>query len=353
MQGISLGIMIEFLIAIAGIAVVAKLLPPLILTAGFSYPNAKFNAIPTPYIAEREVMHLLDLKTITELKNNVTSRDFELSGASVSEIQENIDESFAQIVLMARKDSPQKIHHFYDAYLGLLDTEVMKQIVRSMHNEDTISLKLHPFSETGKHLLEDAKGKNWNEMIEILRKYGFEITSGMSIVEIERTIDLVIIKRLLATPLPSSCRKARDRFVRTIIDVINIKTLIRAAASGFTVDSDLIEGGWELSEWKLRDLAKLNDVPELISMLEGTSYFPSLRQAITEYEQTGVAALERAVNSYLIKAAGNISNDSPLSLGPSIRFLVEKQFEAENLRVAAKAISEGLQDEARHVVVIK
>ena len=100
-------------------------------------------------------------------------------------------------------------------------------------------------------------------------------------------------------------------------------------------------------------MLKIDAVPEIISLLEGTSYFPELRQAIAEYEEEGVIALEKALDKHLIRAVGEIANEYPLTIGPGLRFIIEKEFEARNLKIVIKAVGEGMQEEAKKLLVVQ
>ena len=342
--------MIELLIAVAGIAVMVRLIPSFMLYAGFSYPNAKFSAIPNSYIKEREVARLLELKNLEDIKNNVVSRDFILEGETAREIQQSVDASLVRIISMAKNDSPSKVQCFYDAYLEKIDAETIKKAVKSiMEGKETEGVA---FSDAGKELLEKLSGAERDDVIPILREHGYNVVPEMSYDDIENAIDRRSMEQLLSVRLPASCRKARDKFVKTMIDIRNIKTILRGKQYGFEhLENYILPGGWELSQWQIREILKTGTIPEIISMLEGTSYMPYLRQAITEFETEGVVALERALDRCLIQMAGDISNDNTLALGPGIRFLVEKELEARNLKIIVKAVAEGLQEDARKVVV--
>ena len=343
---------IEIIVAVIGISVAAKILPSFVLMSRFAYPNAKFSAISNAYIKEKEVTRLLESKNLEDLKNNVVSRDFVLEGNSAEEIQKSIDRAMVKIIRMAKDDSPPAVRDFYDAYLQRMDGENIKKAIREVMEGKEVG-EYVMFSEEGNNLMEKIKRAEREELEEILRKEGFNISLDMSQESIEREIDRVMILRMAEAKMPKSCVKARDKFAGIMVDVINLKTLIRGKHYGKKeIEKNLIEGGWEISEWKMKELLKIDSVAEIISMLEGTSYMPYLRQAITDYEKKGVMALENALDKYMIKAAGEISNECPMGIGPGIRFMVEKEYEARNLKAIAKAIEANMREEAWNVVVV-
>jgi len=63
------------------------------------------------------------------------------------------------------------------------------------------------------------------------------------------------------------------------------------------------------------------------------------------YEKEGVPALEIALDRQMIRHVANIAVDDTMGLGPGIRFIVEKEFEARNLKAIAKGVGEGLPAE--------
>ena len=92
----------------------------------------------------------------------------------------------------------------------------------------------------------------------------------------------------------------------------------------------------------------------VISALEGTSYFNVLKDSIEQYNKEGsVQVLENALDGLLIKLVKDISLQNFLNLGPTLRFLVSKEFEIKNLKVVAKGIGENLSSDLIKDLLIK
>jgi len=342
---------IEIIISIIGISVAAKMLPQFILLSRFAYSNAKFSAVPNEYIKEKEIARLLESKNLEDFKNNVVSRDFILEGSNAEEIQRSIDKSLIEIVKMAKNDSPPAVSEFYDAYLQKMDGENLKKAIKNVMEGKEIGDYV-AYSENGKILLEKLKKMEREEMEKFMEE-NFNISLSMPLERIEREIDRIMIRGIAEAKVPKSSRKAIDKFTGIMIDVINLKTILRGKHYGKKgIEENLLGGGWEIYEWKLEELLKIDSVAEIISMLEGTSYMHYLSQAITDYEKKGVMALERALDRYMIKAAGEIANEYYMGVGPGIRFIVEKEYEARNLKAVAKAIETDMREEAWNVMVV-
>jgi len=342
---------IEIIIAAIGISVAAKMFPQFILLSKFAYCNAKFSAIPNDYIKEKEIARLLDSKNLEELKNNAVSRDFVLEGNTAEEIQNSIDASLVRIIKMAKNDSPPAVEEFYDAYLQKMDGENLKKLIGEIIEGKKIE-GYTAYSEKGRMLMESLK-KMEREEVENFLKKNFNVSLNMPLEKIEKEIDRVMLLNLKEARVPKSSKKALEKFTGIMIDIMNLKTILRGKHYGRKgIEEYLLGGGWEIYEWKIEELLKIDSVTEIISMLEGTSYMPYLGQAINEYEKKGVVALERALDRYMIKAAGDLATENYMGIGPGIRFLVEKEYEARNLKVVAKAIEADMREEAWDAVVV-
>jgi len=344
--------------ALAGIVAVAKFGPSLSSMAGFAYPNAKFNAIGSAYLQEKELSRLIGSKNLEDFKNNVISRDFLIEGDSIEEIQKSIDVSLVRIIQMASTDSPKKVRGFYDAYMQKVDARKIKDAVRAVIEGKKVEGNV--FSNFAKEFIERIKEGRKEELLSALSSYGMDevkslIEANASFPEIEYAIDKKIMENIGKVSLPRPCSRSRDIFVKRMIDVLNIKAILRAKYYGIEGVEKMIFGdGRELPSWKLEHMVKIKSIPEIISLLEGTSYIKPLRDAMPLYEKEGISALELALDRQLIRHVADIALDDAMGLGPGIRFIVEKEFEARNLKAIAKGIGEGLPAEKiRKLMVVE
>ncbi|MCD6171535.1 MAG: V-type ATPase subunit [Thermoplasmata archaeon] len=319
------------------------------ITSKFSYSNAKFSAIPNTFIKEKEISRLLESGSIEDFKNNVVSRDFILKGENADELQKSIDESLIKIIKMARDDSPKKVKEFYNAYIKKIDSYTIKNAVRAIIEGKEI--ENNAFLEKTKEMINKIKMAEKEEINLIFKEYGWNIDINKPIEEVERDIEKQAVKFLIEVKLPSSCIKARDRFAKTLIDLLNLKAILRGKY--YDLPIYLYGEGWELPIWKLQELMKIDSISEIVSILEGTSYFSCLRNAIADFEREGVIAFERALDKHLLKVSREIANENPLALGPGIRFIFEKEMEARNLKIVAKAIEENMPSLAMQLVVVE
>ena len=93
-------------------------------------------------------------------------------------------------------------------------------------------------------------------------------------------------------------------------------------------------------------MTELESVSHVISSLEGLSYYDALKNSIEDYnKEKSVQVLENALDSHLLKIMEDISTQNYVTIGPTIRYIVSKEYEIENLKIIAKGVSEGLSSD--------
>ena len=163
------------------------------------------------------------------------------------------------------------------------------------------------------------------------------------ILPLESALDKYYLGKLLrSSDVPSDENKQiLYSYVGTQVDVANLKLIIRAKQDGLEYDEIapyILEDGYQLREWKLKDLMESPDVTNVVSGLEGTKYANALSDAIPVYNETGsVAVFEKALDTYAADYAKSLSVKKPLGIGPIIGYLSQKESEIKNLKIIARA----------------
>lgn len=321
----------------------------------FVYPNAKFEAIGNPFIGDKELANIIESKDLNAFRESLnTLKDYNIVGEDTYSVQKSLDDNFLQTIEMMRKDSSKKLDDFYNTYLEKIHIYLIKNSIKKilMGKIDKVEIENVVLPST-KKLLDKLQETDKENLPALLISYGFEKEIAEAITEekpdflkIDMIIDRYILKKFEQVKVPYKCGQAKQDFVRRMIDVLNIKNLIRAKQLGYDFDNSkklFIGEGKEIALWKFNELAELEQVPQIISALEGTSYFNVLKDSIEEYDQEDSAqVLENALDSFLLKLVKDISLQNYLNLGPTIRFLFSKEFEIKNLKAIAKGVGERL-----------
>ena len=170
-----------------------------------------------------------------------------------------------------------------------------------------------------------------------------EYEEKQMILPLESALDKYYLGKLLQSPdVPSDeNRQILYSYIGTQVDADNLKLILRAKEDGLTYDdisSYILADGYQLREWKLKDLMDSPDVTNVISGLEGTKYAEALTDVVPQYNETGsVAVFERALDVYVTEHAKSLSSKKPLGIGPIIGYLSQKEAEIKNLKIIARA----------------
>jgi V/A-type H+-transporting ATPase subunit C len=342
---------------IAGI--IAVISRPFSTYVKFVYPNAKFEAIGNPYITEKEISRISDNKNLADFKDTLnSSKDYQVSGESVNDIQHSLDKNFISSINMMQNDSSKKMKDFYNVFIEKLDIFLIKNAIKRKLKDNKIDENIidKAVLDKTKLILKkiiDAEKENLNEF---LKEYGFNkgiikllSSEDFDYLELDTAIDKFIIEKIKAVNVPYKCDKPKQLLINNMIDILNIKNVLRAKHLGYDEESIkklLIGEGQELASWKLKEISEADSVPQVITSLEGTSYYDSLKNAIEEYtNEDSVQYFENALDSHFLKLVRDISTQNYVSIGPTLRFILSKEYEIKNLKIIAKGISEGFSTE--------
>lgn len=325
----------------------------------FAYPNAKYEAIGNPFITEKELNRVIETKDLPSFVDTLnSSKDYELSGDDTYEIQKSLDENFVKTIDMMKKESSKKMMDFFNFYLEKLDIYLLKNLLKNKLDNKELDEKIKEKAKLPKtkKLIQKIIESDKQNLSEMLKNYGFEkdlidavTEEKIDFLNVDNSIDRYIIKKFREIKVPYKCENAKRKFVNTMIDTITIKNILRAKQLGY--DAELIKKlfigeGQEIASWKFKEMAEADSVPHVISSLEGTSYFESLKNVIEDYNRDkSVQVLENALDSNLLKLVENISTKNYVTIGPTIRFIVSKEYEIENLKIIVKGIGEDLSSD--------
>ena len=166
------------------------------------------------------------------------------------------------------------------------------------------------------------------------------------ILPLEAALDKNYLNKLVksvANPADDN-KSLLQSYIGTIVDSTNLKMILRAKVDGLKFDDlepYMISSGYQLREWKLKELMESEDVEGILSSLEGTDYSSVLATSVPEYSSTGsITPFESALDENIRKIAKGISHKKPIGIGPIIGFLSRKETEVRNLKIIVRGKTE-------------
>jgi V/A-type H+-transporting ATPase subunit C len=321
----------------------------------FIYPNAKFEAIGNPFILEKELNILVENTNIDTFKDRLNIlRDYQVTGDTVSSIQRSLDQNLLRTFTMMRNDSSKQLHAFYDLYIQQIDFYLVKNEIKNIlqgnKKRQTFETAMLPFT---KEILEQLYSTTKENLPQLLASHGFEnelievITKEpRDLLQIDIIFDKHVLRQFEKVKVPYKCEQAKQDYVKNLIDLLTIKYLLRAKHLSYPVPACktmFLGEGKQISRWRFDEMTEAPEVPQVVAALDGTSYFPGLSALLEQYtREKSVQVFENAIHGAFLQRIREISLQNYLTIGPTLRFLISKEFEIKNLKVIIKGIAENL-----------
>ena len=315
--------------------------------ASFMGPNATIFAISAKYTEKEYIEHLLEMTSVNEVFSEIKKEGYEVKNSKKWDVE--IEESMIRMMNDVVSMLPEGVRQFSEVYMLKFEANIVKRILRAKYARVPQS-KIYESIYEGKHInkliinqmveatnIEDAiavlDATPFKDVVDIWNKTG-------SIQSIDLVIDKIIMEKLMdaKSMLDEDSREAIEKILAIMIDVYNIKILIRGRAMGENVEKYLMDGGYEIDSWKLKNLSEARSMEEILGNLEGTSY-SFLRDLKDVFE------VELTLDKFLLNKANDVGMVYSVSSGPAIMFLIIKEYEARNLRAIVKGFLEGISKE--------
>ena len=341
--------------AIIGAIVVIATIRPILDLFPFAYPNARVKARIGRLINEKQFSEILETENLEEFMNYLRGLPDYAKYVDRFPVEKALESQLAETYETVSKIAPASIREPFRVNLKKWDIRNIKSLITAkdagLGAEETLNL-LVPFgeiyetlealtdSETVQDVVAGLEGTEYAQVLEdALSEYG---ETGM-VLPLEAALDRYYLENMMrAVGSPSDDNtKLLHTYFGTQVDISNIKIILRAKADGLSYDDIspyMIQEGYQLREWKLKDLMEAEDVSGVISGLEGTDYGPMLSEALSEYSATGsISVFERVLEENLNRMARNFALKKPFGVGPMIGFLSRKEVEVRNLKVIARS----------------
>ncbi len=157
---------------------------------------------------------------------------------------------------------------------------------------------------------------------------------------------------LQSVPPATEANKLMRRFIQREIDIVNLKTLLRAWAAKAEFGREIfLEGGEEMTVEELHEMVTM-DKAALLRRLSDFSFYEDIAGDLEKLEATGIGALMRRVEKVHLLEAARYAHLHPLSILPILDFIVRKDREVQNIRIIARGKESGLPMEVMRDLLV-
>ena len=342
-------------------------------SGNYPYVTARVKA-KRAHLLPKETYDRLLLMEVPEIARFLGEREYKAemlalgakySGVDLIEnaVSQNLAETYNRIFDF----SEGSLRAMVGRYLDRFDLENVKTIVRARTygaSAEDVEEDLVPAGSFSSEFLDELvaapsldavfkalDGTIYAAALSILRKKPSEVANWS---EWEDLVSRLYYAELLASIPPSSdANRLMRLFVQREIDIINLKTLLRAWAAKAQFGREIfLDGGDEMTVDELHELVTLDKV-NLVRRLQDYSYYEDIAGALEKVEETGIGVLVRRVEKVHLLEAARYAHLHPLSILPILDYIVLKDREATNIRLIARGKESGLPTETiRELLVV-
>jgi V/A-type H+-transporting ATPase subunit C len=354
-------------LAVVAVIVVISTIKPVLDMFPYTYPNARVRARSGRLFTDKDFSEIVEANNIEEVKNYLRGVPDYAKYIDEYPLEKALDAQLAESYDLVARITPDNSKEVFKFLLKKWDIKNIKSIIiakqAGLDLNETLNL-LVPFgvltdkldtlveAETVTEVLNGLEGTEYPKILEDAIPLYNE--TGL-LLPLESALDNYLLENLLrssATPEDDNTLLLHN-YVGTMVDVANVKIILRAKADDLKYDdieAYMISDGYQIREWKLKELMEAEDVAGVVSGLEGTTYAPMLSDAMTEYSETrSMSSFEKALDSHVFQTGKTISLKNQFGIGPMIGFINKKEKEIRNLKIIAR----GKREEGYSTAMIK
>jgi V/A-type H+-transporting ATPase subunit C len=342
------------ILAVIAVIVVISTIKPVLDMYPYTYPNARVRARNGRLFTEKEFSEIIESQNLEEVKNYLRGVPDYAKYIDQYPLEKALDTQLAETYDLIARITPENSKETFKFLLKKWDIKNIKSIIiakeAGLNAEKTLEF-IVPFGELSDKLdslieadtvTEVLNGLDGTDYPKILEDAIPVYNETGLLLPLEASLDKYLLENLLrasATPEDDNTNYLHI-YIGTMVDVANVKIIIRAKADNLKYDDIepyMISDGYQIREWKLKELMESEDIAGVVSGLEGTDYAPMLSDAMSNFTETSsMANFENALDRHVNETAKKISLKNQFGIGPMIGFLSRKEREIKNLKVIAR-----------------
>lgn len=342
-------------VVIIGAIVVIIASRPVLEIYPYLNPIARVRARKGRLFDEKQLSEIVESNNIEEITNYLRGFTDYSNYLDDYSLEKALDIQLAETYDLISKLAPEDIQDAFLVFSKKADINNIKSLLAAkemgMNKDKTFNLLIPSgglYSEieqlTDANTVTDiVTGLDNTEYSSVLEDALPEYEDSKMILPLESALDKYYLENLMASSGVPSDENSQilHSYIGDQVDIFNIKLIIRAKVDGLSFEElspYMINDGYQLREWKLKDMMESEDVAGVISSLEGTDYAQILADPLSKYNENGSASVfEKALDEYLIDNTKSLSLRKPLGIGPIIGYLSQKEREIKNLKIIIRA----------------
>ena len=347
--------LLVMVLAVIGAIVVIITIRPLLEYYPYTYPNARVRAKLGKLFNDKQISELAETENVEEVKNYLrTHRDY-AKYVDKYPVEQALDVNLAESYDLLARIAPGTLAPTFNIMLDQWDIKNIKSVLiakeAKLNEEETREL-LVPYgalkddhdklieADSVQELIVSLEGTPYAKVLEeALPDYN----ENKTLLTLESALDNYYYERLLVKSSSQEDENTRmlHSYVGTKIDIATLKIILRAKSDGLSYDQIkpyVIERGYRIRDWKLKELMESEDMNSLLSSIESSEYGSVVADHIPEYNATGsIAVFDEALDAYERKMADNIFKKKSFGVGPIVGFMSKKEIETKNLKIIARS----------------
>ncbi len=352
---ILLAITISFIAIFVVIAFLMGFFRKMLNIGAYMGPNATIFAIGAKYTEKDNIEKLLSYTNINEVIADIEKEGYVVEDLRNYDIQ--LETSMLKMMKRVLEMLPDDGKSFAEAYMLKYDANIVKRVLRAKYAK-VPKARIYENVYEGRYITKMiiqhmVEATNMEDAVTALDVTPFAPVIQVwnetnDLYKVEIAIDKIVLANLINSKriLDENAMEPANIFLSVFVDIYNIKTVVRAKNAEIEDISDLIvEGGYELSDWKVKSMANARSLDEALSYLEGTSY-AHLRDINDPFK------IELELDRFLLKKVNEIGLTFSTTAGPLIMFLVSKDFEVRNLKAILKGYMENISKEKIREILV-
>ena len=316
-------------VLIVGAVIVIITSRPILDIYPYLNPSARVRARKGRLFDEKQISELVETNNVDEVENYLKGIPEYADVLDEYSLDKALDVERANTYALIARLAPEEIKDPFIIMSKKSDIDNIKSLLTAKEvglTADETSDLLIPCGALYDELQNLVSADNVSDIVTALdnTEYATSLEDALPLYEdtnmilpLESALDKYYLGKLLrSTDVPADeNRQILFAYVGTQVDVANLKLIIRAKEDGLDYDAIspyILEEGYQLREWKLKDLMESPDVTNVVSGLEGTKYADALTDAVSLYNDTGsVSVFEKALDVYASNYSKSLASKKP------------------------------------------